>query len=717
MVDYNELRKKFPPKDPSKTKRAAAIKAIAREYERKRAELGLKSPPVMKKGIVFYAVVVIGLLMLGALVLSATGRGGRKWNSRADIQARKSVDALATALGRYRYHVGQYPTTEEGLAQLASTTVRRKGWNGPYIRKVVPDPWGSAYEYVCNGEAENPTLYSKGPDGLAGTSDDVLPPPELFDAPFRDTTWTQGWVPYTLRGYVVAPDEETKKRIEREVQEYLNPPTSVEGETALGDGWEPSEPPAGAPAGAEYVRRAFELPKSAEGSFVALRFEGVAPGFEAHVGGARREVRDCGLRSAEVDISGVAAFGATNSVVARSGSFRSAKLVVEDAEDRMVFGSLAFSFPEVSEELAKVHVEYETPLGKVENDVEIKGPILWTPERPFMYRYKICGKDYAYAIRKLSFDGGFRLNGSVRAFHAVEWSPRFGLGGDLPGPVAASRWLRAFKSAGANAVRIPASELDRASIELCDRMGMVVCDGSSVVDAVSASGRGESAALDWCALPNDEFYRLRADWYASEPTVRVFPHWNRDAREGDKVSVGCYSSGDESELFVNGESCGKRRKGVDGAFSWEVPYETGEVKVIAYREGHVIGEDVCKTAYKAAAVRVEPEVESLADGDCAFVRVWLEDEYGTALPTAADKVSFALEGPGEIVAAGNGAGEESASKGAAASCALASGRAMAVVLRHAGSGRPLRLVASVGGLRPGSAMIPRRAGADDGDGK
>ena len=105
MVDYNELRKKFPPKDPSKTKRAAAIKAIAREYERKRAELGLKSPPVMKKGIVFYAVVVIGLLMLGALVLSATGRGGRKWNSRADIQARKSVDALATALGRYRYHV------------------------------------------------------------------------------------------------------------------------------------------------------------------------------------------------------------------------------------------------------------------------------------------------------------------------------------------------------------------------------------------------------------------------------------------------------------------------------------------------------------------------------------------------------------------------------------------------------------------------------------
>ncbi len=225
MVDYNELRKKFPAKKPGRRKNAAAIKAIAREYEQKKAALGGLQAPVMKKGLVFYAVVVIGLLMVGSLVLSATGKGGRAPISRAHLNVRKSMNALATALGRYRYHVGSYPTTAEGLEQLASKTVRRKGWNGPYIRQVVKDPWGEDYAYVCNGETEPPTLYSKGPDKLAGTTDDILPDSKLFDEPFRDTSWTKGWMPHHLRGYVLAPDEHTREVLRAEVQDILtNPP-------------------------------------------------------------------------------------------------------------------------------------------------------------------------------------------------------------------------------------------------------------------------------------------------------------------------------------------------------------------------------------------------------------------------------------------------------------------------------------------------------------
>ena len=221
MVDYSELRKKFPAKSPARKRKTAAIKAIAREYERKRAELEGLHAPVVKKGVVFYAVVVIGLLMLGGLVLSATGRGGRAPVSRALVDAQKSVDALATALGRYRYHVGTYPSDAEGLEQLASTKVLKRGWDGPYVRKIVKDPWGRDYVYAYNGEAENPTLYSKGPDGVAGTSDDVLPAAGLFESAFADTSWTKGWMPYTLRGYVVAPDAETKAMVEGQVQSII----------------------------------------------------------------------------------------------------------------------------------------------------------------------------------------------------------------------------------------------------------------------------------------------------------------------------------------------------------------------------------------------------------------------------------------------------------------------------------------------------------------
>lgn len=221
MVDYNELRKKFPPKDPNKQKRVRAIKAINREYAQKKADLGLIHAPVMKKGIVFYSVIVIALMLLGSLVLSATGKGGKAFLSKAKIQSRQSVDALAIALGRYRYHTGEYPTTAEGLAQLASVQVVKKGWNGPYIKRVVKDPWGRDYVYRNNGESENPTLYSKGPDGIDGTTDDVLPRQELFEEPFRDTSWLKEWVPYRLRGYVVAPDEETKKLVEAQVASCL----------------------------------------------------------------------------------------------------------------------------------------------------------------------------------------------------------------------------------------------------------------------------------------------------------------------------------------------------------------------------------------------------------------------------------------------------------------------------------------------------------------
>jgi len=63
-------------------------------------------------------------------------------------------------------------------------------------------------------------LYSKGPDGRAGTTDDVLPDQDLFDKPFRDTTWTNHWVPYQYRGILVAPDEKTKKAWAEEIKKY-----------------------------------------------------------------------------------------------------------------------------------------------------------------------------------------------------------------------------------------------------------------------------------------------------------------------------------------------------------------------------------------------------------------------------------------------------------------------------------------------------------------
>jgi len=226
MVDYNELRKKFKAKDPKKAGRRAetraAVRKIAREYEQKRTEMGLNQP-TFRRTPVYYMILILVMIMIAAAfigVMTGTVSIGKKRISRADIQVRKSIDALAQACGRYKFHVGRYPTEEEGLEELARLRPGLKGWFGPYVKKIVPDPWGREYVYAEGGANGHPVLYSKGPDGRAGTTDDVLPEQSLFDEPFRDTTWTNHWVPYQYRGILVAPDEATRKAWQEEVKKY-----------------------------------------------------------------------------------------------------------------------------------------------------------------------------------------------------------------------------------------------------------------------------------------------------------------------------------------------------------------------------------------------------------------------------------------------------------------------------------------------------------------
>ena len=221
MVDYDELRRKFKPKPGMSVRRhnQAVVKAIAHEYELKKAEL-TGGAPELKKGFVFYTVVIIALLLLGGMVLSVCGKGGRAANPRKPLQARKSIDAVTVALGRFKFHTGAYPTDAEGLAVLAAKSLVKPGWDGPYVNHVVKDPWGNDYVYETRPEGGHPVLYSKGPNGRAGDDDDVLPDQRLFDEPFRDTNWTNGWAPYRLRGVVVAPDAETKRRLQEEMKKY-----------------------------------------------------------------------------------------------------------------------------------------------------------------------------------------------------------------------------------------------------------------------------------------------------------------------------------------------------------------------------------------------------------------------------------------------------------------------------------------------------------------
>ena len=68
--------------------------------------------------------------------------------------------------------------------------------------------------------------------------------------------------------------------------------------------------------------------------------------------------------------------------------------------------------------------------------------------------------------------------------------------------------------------------------------------------------------VDLCGIPKDRYYLYRSYWRPEETTVHIVPHWNWPDRVGENVPVFVYTNGDSAELFLNGESLGRREKGV-----------------------------------------------------------------------------------------------------------------------------------------------------------
>jgi len=83
--------------------------------------------------------------------------------------AKTQVNALGKALDQYRLDMGDYPTTEQGLSVLNKLPTANTNWDGPYLKKKVPDdPWDRPYIYKSPGEHGDYDLYSLGKDGQVG---------------------------------------------------------------------------------------------------------------------------------------------------------------------------------------------------------------------------------------------------------------------------------------------------------------------------------------------------------------------------------------------------------------------------------------------------------------------------------------------------------------------------------------------------------------------
>ena len=63
--------------------------------------------------------------------------------------------------------------------------------------------------------------------------------------------------------------------------------------------------------------------------------------------------------------------------------------------------------------------------------------------------------------------------------------------------------------------------------------------------------------VDLAGFKKDRFYLYQARWRPELPMAHLLPHWNWPERVGQVTPVHLYTSGDEAELFLNGQSLGR----------------------------------------------------------------------------------------------------------------------------------------------------------------
>lgn len=137
----------------------------------------------------------------------------------------------------------------------------------------------------------------------------------------------------------------------------------------------------------------------------------------------------------------------------------------------------------------------------------------------------------------------------------------------------------------------------------------------------------------------------------------VVSHWNWGGYEGKDLRVEVYSSCDEVELLLNGQSLGRQKSRRQTKFTteWKVPYSPGTLVANGFDSGKLVSRYELKTAEKPSSVLLHADRDTINAGgqDLCYVVVELIDKNGVRNQLSNDPVRFEISGPGIIQAVGS----------------------------------------------------------------
>lgn len=175
----------------------------------------------------------------------------------------------------------------------------------------------------------------------------------------------------------------------------------------------------------------------------------------------------------------------------------------------------------------------------------------------------------------------------------------------------------------------------------------------------------QAGLMDLAGYAKPNFYQRKAMW-TDAPMVKIAVGYADDERgwpdlerfcwqeeAGRAMRVSCYTNADEVELFLNGESLGKKHITDEDDYRacWIVPYQPGELRAV------VTGaEDTLRTPGAAAQMQLIPDVTAIAaDGQSIVqVEVTLKDARDDIAAADDQQVTYQLLGDAEIIGIENG---------------------------------------------------------------
>lgn len=148
-------------------------------------------------------------------------------------------------------------------------------------------------------------------------------------------------------------------------------------------------------------------------------------------------------------------------------------------------------------------------------------------------------------------------------------------------------------------------------------------------------------------LQKKEAYFQTMSQYSEKNVLHICPStWSFEGLEGVEIPVEVYTNCDSVELFLNGESLGRREYTDFEPCRWSVTYTPGTLLAKGYKNGEHIITDIVSTVGEPLSLHLICDTPTVSnDGhDCILYTCVCLDKDGNEVPFASPAVHFSVSG-------------------------------------------------------------------------